>query len=384
MIGAQRTNVAMGPIEREMFHGAVRYARWLRLGVAVVCIPLGVLAVPTEQIPQTLVATSLSGIWACAIFIAGGERRFGAALLTTDVAVIGAVCLTQVWTVPQDVPHGNTWVYFLAATTVITHQWDQPWRPGLGAAAILVLADVVGVTITGAQPWDDSMASAFWVGVDASLSALALGVIYRGARAADRRIRRTAAARSESIVAAARQQVEREYLTTLHDTACATLLLASTASADSRSVRAQARRDLVTLSAPKTRQGSSDLVGALIEECSYHRLRTTTDLPSTLALPAEVTAAVRQACAEALRNVARHAGVEAVSVRVAAVAGGVLVEITDHGAGFDPNNVGPRHRGLEHSVRGRMRDIGGRATVTSQPAAGTTVRLEWPDATAQR
>jgi hypothetical protein len=377
VISVQSSGDVRGPVEQEMVRGAVRYAQWLRLGIATVCVPLGTLAMPTGQMLLTLAATVGAAAWAGYLFIASRDSGFSGALLVTDMAVTCALCLTQILTVPRS----QTWVGFLVSGTVITHQWHQPWRRGLGASAVIVAADLAGVVGAGARPWDGAVVNALWVGVQAMLSALALALLYRGARQADRRIRRAADARSAALVAAARRDAERDYLTALHDTACATLLLASTAPADRKLLSAQARRDLLTLGSSQPRPVTSDLVTALMKECSYHALQVVTDLPRSLDLPAAVTTAVQSACAEALRNAARHAGVETVSIRVVSLAAGALVEVTDAGMGFDPDSVGTGHRGLEHSVRGRMQGVGGRATVKSRPGAGTTVRLEWLDAT---
>ena len=104
------------------------------------------------------------------------------------------------------------------------------------------------------------------------------------------------------------------------------------------------------------------------------------ELGSPLPVPATVAAAVRQAAAEALHNVARHAGVAAARLRATVSPDSLAVEISDDGIGFELDLATPHQRGLTHSVLGRMAAVGGRARVRSHPGGGTTVRLEWPDA----
>ncbi len=92
----------------------------------------------------------------------------------------------------------------------------------------------------------------------------------------------------------------------------------------------------------------------------------------------EAGGAVVMAAGEALRNAALHAGVEAVSVFAEIDAGGAEVFVRDRGRGFDPGAVDAGRRGIADSIRGRMRRLGGDATVRSQIGAGTEVHLRVP------
>jgi two-component system NarL family sensor kinase len=97
-----------------------------------------------------------------------------------------------------------------------------------------------------------------------------------------------------------------------------------------------------------------------------------------LMLPAAVSRGIAASAAEALRNVARHAGTDAAGITVRGDAAGVSVEITDQGGGFDPDAVAVSARGLRESITGRMQAAGGTGEVRSAPGAGTTVTLRWP------
>jgi signal transduction histidine kinase len=81
------------------------------------------------------------------------------------------------------------------------------------------------------------------------------------------------------------------------------------------------------------------------------------------------------ALAEALRNVAKHAGATAVDITCEIVAGVATVIVIDDGRGFDPARVA-RGAGLRHSIIGRLEHEGGRVTVTSSPGSGTRLVLQ--------
>jgi signal transduction histidine kinase len=107
----------------------------------------------------------------------------------------------------------------------------------------------------------------------------------------------------------------------------------------------------------------------------YHFANLPDDLPS------EVTDGLRLAAAEALSNVVTHAGVT--RARLTARATGdpprptVTVAIVDQGKGFDPDTAALGY-GIQHSIIGRLDEIGGAATVDSYPGQGTRVDLRWP------
>lgn len=103
--------------------------------------------------------------------------------------------------------------------------------------------------------------------------------------------------------------------------------------------------------------------------------------PQVQRVPARVASAITDASRECLRNVSRHAGVREAIIRIDDDgAGAITVYVTDRGRGFDPRRLRASH-GLSHSVRERMREVGGGASWTSRqgggPGSGTTVRLTW-------
>lgn len=95
-------------------------------------------------------------------------------------------------------------------------------------------------------------------------------------------------------------------------------------------------------------------------------------------LPQHVLDAFLLALAECLENVRRHAGVAEAHVTITEDERAVRAMITDAGVGFEVEEVDERRLGIEESVLGRLKTVGGGARVFSTPGAGTTVLLEVP------
>jgi signal transduction histidine kinase len=80
---------------------------------------------------------------------------------------------------------------------------------------------------------------------------------------------------------------------------------------------------------------------------------------------------------EALQNALRHAGAKRIAVRLRGNEAGLVLEVADDGAGFDPDAPGLRSRRLGlTSMEERAERLGGWLEIRSAPGAGTTVRLE--------
>jgi signal transduction histidine kinase len=88
-----------------------------------------------------------------------------------------------------------------------------------------------------------------------------------------------------------------------------------------------------------------------------------------------------QVIRELLRNVAAHAGVDSAQVNVTQSANELMVEVIDHGAGFDWQydlfKDPPRGFGL-FSVSDRVRSANGRLTVDTAPGKGCRVTVYFP------
>ena len=109
--------------------------------------------------------------------------------------------------------------------------------------------------------------------------------------------------------------------------------------------------------------------------------RITVSYPATpVLLPAVTAAALSGAVAAALDNVARHAGPGARAwVLLEDEEQHVTVSVRDDGAGFGEGRLAAAaaegRLGVSHSIVGRVREVGGTASLSSSPGLGTEVEL---------
>lgn len=89
----------------------------------------------------------------------------------------------------------------------------------------------------------------------------------------------------------------------------------------------------------------------------------------------EPLTAMLQATREAVANAGRHSGVDAVSVYAEMSPTEVMVHVRDRGAGFTLDEIPDDRMGVRESILGRIQRYGGRASVTTEPGAGTRVEL---------
>ena len=87
--------------------------------------------------------------------------------------------------------------------------------------------------------------------------------------------------------------------------------------------------------------------------------------------PQEVEAAVYFCCLEALQNVAKYSNASNARVRLADRDGWVTFQVTDDGAGFDPERT-PLGTGLQ-GMKDRLEALGGTLMIDSTPHKGTSV-----------
>lgn len=135
----------------------------------------------------------------------------------------------------------------------------------------------------------------------------------------------------------------------------------STSTSDEQADLAPVLGDVVARALPPTRTSYSRPAGPVL-------------------LPAGTVREVGAAVRAVLDNVDRHAGPEArVFVLVEDDGDEVRVLVRDDGRGMDPDRPeraeAEGRLGLTRSIRGRILDLGGTVTVTSQPGEGTEVEL---------
>ncbi|MEU2180484.1 sensor histidine kinase [Streptomyces thermolilacinus] len=379
----------MGPTEREFIDFLRRHVPRFRAVLLCVCALLAVPAMPVAGLAATGTAAAMAIGWSLLYLVWFASGRTPGALIAADLAVLTGLCLCQALTVPAtQSSHGSTWILVAVSFVAVGYQLTHPPLTGALVAVHLAAADLAGAALAGAvwaRPgtWAAALPHVGWLLVQAALSRGLYEIVLRRSRAADAAAAATGAARRARRVAETRQAAERTHLATLHDTACATLLMASLpgAKVPPQVVRAQAVRDLRRLTDEEAPGGTADLMGELSLEALRHPVRTVVhrtdgDGPVPMWRPAVV--ALRDSCGEALRNAARHAGVDEVRVTVERVGGTARVTVEDEGRGFDVSAVPAHKQGLTRSIVERMRAVGGQADVRSWPGRGTRVRLEWP------
>jgi two-component system, NarL family, sensor kinase len=102
------------------------------------------------------------------------------------------------------------------------------------------------------------------------------------------------------------------------------------------------------------------------------------EAPPSTGLPPEKEALIFRTVQEGLRNVAKHAEADHVTVRIQVDRGLATAEVVDDGRGFVPNGFGdPDHMGLG-LLSDLAQEAGGRLDITSEVGAGTKLRLEGP------
>ncbi len=120
------------------------------------------------------------------------------------------------------------------------------------------------------------------------------------------------------------------------------------------------------------------LAEALRTECERFRRQGRGELavdlcPERVAIGADAELCLFRVAQEALNNVQRHAEASAVSVSLRQRDGGLLLTVSDDGAGFDPAaQRGRKSLGLS-SMRERVGLVGGTLSVDSAPGEGTAV-----------
>jgi signal transduction histidine kinase len=144
-----------------------------------------------------------------------------------------------------------------------------------------------------------------------------------------------------------------------------------------------ALRALVSAGAPTVHHGGlADLRELLAGSARSPHVNLVTPADAVL-LPAASAAQVAAAVSAALHNVKHHVGADADAwVLVEATAAEVTVTVRDDGPGIASgrlNSAAAEGRlGVSQSIVGRIRDLGGTATITSAPGEGTEVELRVP------
>jgi PAS domain S-box-containing protein len=124
------------------------------------------------------------------------------------------------------------------------------------------------------------------------------------------------------------------------------------------------------------------LIAALKQQAAALEARHEIPVRTTLLgeesdLPLETKETLYRIAQEALHNTVKHARASRSDLRLACDALGITLEISDDGAGFDPEGDFSGHLGLK-SMRERAARLGGTLRVESAPGEGTTIRVQIP------
>jgi signal transduction histidine kinase len=365
----------VGSAERELLRTGIRYSLGVRM-VVVLVSTLAPLILESAPVPAAMVVAA-AGVNAWSAWYAYRFARRGRWLVPADVAVLGAVCLSQVWTVPaREPPAGVTWIIGVAGITVIAYAWQLSLAGHAAATVIVMAAYLTGAAIADPHGWLEVAPVQLWLVIEAALSRALYLLVRHGARSADAAVARGERARRDAAVAEARRDDEREYLAALHDTASATLLMVASGVPCGHWLAEQAARDLEVVNGRyRTASGDVDLVAHLREVARSIPLTVRWDAPDPVIVPAVEAATLAHGVREALTNVVRHAGVGEAVISLCRNEDTVTVEVADQGAGFDPLHVKGHRYGVTRSIVERMARAGGRAEVISRPGHGTRVRL---------
>jgi len=126
--------------------------------------------------------------------------------------------------------------------------------------------------------------------------------------------------------------------------------------------------------------GLSAAIESLCGELSIHR-----DLEITFrkqgfpaVLPEDVTLCAFRIAQESLHNVVKHSGASEAQVVVTKTTSGLRLRISDNGVGFDVELVKRKKRLGLISIKERLRLVGGKISIRSQPHKGTQIEVLIP------
>lgn len=325
-------------------------------------------------------AAAVSMVWAAFFAWRAVTSDLSSPLMAADVVLTTLLCLAQPRLVASAIlPGGVSWIAGLATMSIVVANFA--WRPpaAVPAGLLVAAAHLVGARLAGAS--DGGLATAGIQVVQVIATAALMAVLRWAVRDADATLAASRQAQRDMHAQAARLAEEREQNRRLHDTILATLTTVAGGSlrTSTRVLRERAAEELTMI----RDTGPVESAREPVNLPSYLRgLVRDPGVPlhweadEDCWLDAPVAAALAGATVEAVTNVARHARGASVRVRVATYPHAVEVQIADNGPGLDPAQI-PAHRyGIREAIIGRMRDVGGDASVESSPA-GTTVRLRW-------
>lgn len=263
----------------------------------------------------------------------------------------------------------------------------SPLNPVLTATAALVCAVLMprlgipiivihGAVIAGQRVAVVGVAQAVTEGVDFVAADLVMMVVIWAVREGlDRRAVTTAAALDAETRAASashRAMVREKLDGLVHDKVLAALMLASRGERGEAAVLARAA--LGELGAgDEPPPVPYDSVSVIVEHAALLGLDLAVEGDAWA--PGRVGDALRAATCEALTNIARHAGTSSARVRTSRQGARYVVEVSDHGAGFDVTAIPHDRLGVTERIMGSMAAVGAEVEIHSKVGHGTRIRM---------
>jgi signal transduction histidine kinase len=324
----------------------------------------------------------MTGWTAFIVWAYGRPAGRGRWLLAADVAVAAALVLSTKWIDTAARIHGGAPTLptiWSAGPVLACAVAGGPWA---GMAAALAIASIDEIEHPQLQPQNT------FFGV--VLLLIAGGLIGYVVRLGVRAEQATAQATRREAAVAERERIARS----MHDTVLQVLALVSSRgralggeAAELGRLAAEQERELRVLvlagdgDATAAVSGMTDVRGAA-ELLTAERI--TVSCPATaVMLPAAAAQALSSAAAAAVDNVRRHAGPDARCwVLLEDDGDAVTLTVRDDGQGLAAGRLDEAaadgRLGVSHSIIGRIRRVGGTATLTSIPGSGTEVELVVP------
>lgn len=379
-LGSQRYDSAARQLERTAARTAA-IARGVMGVVVAVAAALG--ALPPVSVAWLAPALAVELGWT-ALFLWRWWRGLPLPgwLVAGDVAVTVGLCLAQRHLVAAEaLAGGASWVAGLVTMTIIVPAvvWRPPVAVPIGLA--VALAHLTGVRL--ADPGQDVTVSLGIHLVQVLGIAVLMTLLRRSAASADGFLRQSARAGAALMVERLRREDELKQVGSVHETSLHTLTMVGLGTYDgpSATLRAQAVADLAALErlrdAPSP-DGAPIALDALLDQVAERA--TGLRVRRTLAretVPGEVAESFARAVAEALSNVARHAGVREAELTASSRDGEIRVEVADHGRGFDRDRLPPDRFGVRGSILDTMRALPNGGADVRSGGDGTRVTLWW-------
>ncbi len=212
--------------------------------------------------------------------------------------------------------------------------------------------------------------------------AVILGWAFENLRAWQRKLLETRDELDEAHAAEARHKERLELANRLHDTVLQTLGAMRRDAGDPQQVRYLARRQERQLKrtiseyrSPYAQSARAVLQGICDEIEDVYRI----EIDSVIRGDANLDhgcESVLAATQEALVNAAKHSGSDRIDLYAELMPNRTQIFVRDRGSGFDPE-TSATGRGIDHSLRQRVQDVGGAVTITSPAEGGTEVAISW-------